>query len=97
MATHQEIDRRSLRLAQAVALRIDENVTILDRVRHWAAGHSAPAMVEWQEILKQDWPQVREVLLEASDDGQRLRQSSPFVGVLKPQERWQIYRESLSD
>jgi hypothetical protein len=36
---------------------------------------------------------VRAVLLDESDEGQRLRQSDPFCGILTPEERWKIYRE----
>ena len=35
----------------------------------------------------------RAVLLDESEEGQRLRQSSPFCGILTPRERWAIYRE----
>lgn len=48
---------------------------------------------EWRKILEQPWETVREILLEESDEGQRLRQTDPFCGILTPQERWAIYRE----
>ncbi len=48
--------------------------------------------MEWQEILNQNWESVRKVLLDESEEGKRLRQSTPFAGVLTPQERWEIYR-----
>ncbi len=31
-----------------------------------------------------------EIITDASDDGHRLRSSSPFVGVLSPEERLEI-------
>jgi len=40
---------------------------------------------------------VRAVLLDESDEGQRLRQSDPFCGVLTPRERWEIYRQAAAD
>ena len=40
---------------------------------------------------------MRAVLLDESDEGQRLRQNDPFCGVLTPKERWAIYRESAND
>ncbi len=98
MRTHQEIDRRSLALARAV-------VEIIDRDRErkgllkarancsrWYRESQAPAIAEWLEILKWDWPHVRKLLLDESDEGRRLRQSSPFCGVLSPRQRWDIYR-----
>lgn len=48
---------------------------------------------EWLEILERPWPEIRAILLDESDEGQRLRQSDPFCGILTPAERWEIYRE----
>lgn len=92
MAHHSEIDQRSLKLAQAVCARIDADPSLLTRVRAWAARRSEPAYQEWAAILKLDWPQVRTQLLREDDEGQRLRQSSPFVGILTARERWGFYR-----
>ena len=94
MASHGEIDQRSLRLAREVASRIDLDLRLLDRVKAWASRHTAPAIVEWQSILRLPWAEVRAILLDPGDEGQRLRQSSPFVGILSPRERWRIYSET---
>jgi hypothetical protein len=51
------------------------------------------ATKEWLIILDRPWEQVREVLLDDSEEGRRLRQSDPFCGILTPQERWDIYRK----
>lgn len=48
---------------------------------------------EWLQILNRPWEDVRTILLEESDEGQRLRQTDPFCGILTPNERWEIYRE----
>lgn len=48
---------------------------------------------EWQTLLDKPWEEVRAILLDESDEGQRLRQTDPFCGILTPTERWQIYRE----
>ena len=37
---------------------------------------------------------MRAILLDESDEGQRLRQTDLFCGILTPAERWQIYREA---
>ena len=48
-------------------------------------------MEEWQEILGEaDVDRLIEILTDTSDEGQRLRSSSPFVGVLSPEERLEI-------
>jgi hypothetical protein len=50
-------------------------------------------LAEWLAILAQDWERIRAVLLAEHDEGQRLRQSNPFCGVLSASERWAIYRQ----
>ncbi|MBM3859653.1 MAG: hypothetical protein FJ395_08390 [Verrucomicrobia bacterium] len=99
MRTHQAIDQRSLALAQAVVSRIDEDPTrrglglAQETCARWLRDNPSPVLAEWAEILKRDWQQVRSVLLDAGTEGQRLRQSSPFCGVLSPSERWVIYQQ----
>lgn len=103
MKTHQEIDLRSLALARAVVAAIDRDPsrTGLERARRtcarWAAKVSSPAVAEWAGILAGGWEQVRSVLLDPGERGRRLRQSSPFCGVLVPRERWRIYRSFADD
>ncbi len=98
MKTHQQIDQRSLALARAVVARIDADPSRagLARARstcaRWFQEHPLPGLREWLEILERPWEQIRAVLLDESEEGQRLRQNDPFCGVLTPQERWEIYR-----
>lgn len=91
MATHAEIDSRSLAMATAIAERIDNRPELLDQVRGWAGRHDHPAVLEWRTILSGSWEDIRAVLLDETEEGKRLRQSSPFVGILTPQERWSFY------
>lgn len=99
MKTHDDIDRRSLYLARAIAQRIDADASRqgLERARQvcarWLTQRDRPAVREWADILAHPWEEVKLVLLDESDHGRRLRQSSPFCGVLTPRERWQLYRE----
>jgi len=98
MKTHQDIDRRSLALAQVVAAAIDRDPSQagLSRARRtcarWLRDAPAPAIAEWCGILERDWPEIRETLLDPGEKGRRLRQSSPFCGILSPRERWELYR-----
>ena len=96
MPAHSVIDQRSLLLARAVAERIDRIPALLDQARAWAARHNAPALLEWQAILRGTWPEIKATLLRPDQEGQRLRQSSPFVGILTPSERWALYRDTPS-
>ena len=99
MRTHQDIDRRSLEMVRRIVAKIDADPErrglehakrVCDR---WVAQGIRSAL-EWRTILERPWEEVRALLLEESDEGQRLRQTDPFCGILTPQERWQIYREA---
>lgn len=98
MRTHQQIDLRSLQLARAVVTRIDSDPERrgLERARQtcarWLRSAPAPALEEWSRLLSGDWDGIRSKLLDEGEEGQRLRQSNPFTGVLSPSERWEILR-----
>ncbi len=98
MADHQLIDRRSLAMVQRIVARVDQQPELLERARatceRWLEQRDNPAHREWSQILRRPWAQVREVLLDPGHEGQRLRQSDPFVGLLSNQERWAILRET---
>ena len=64
-----------------------------ENCERWLSSHSTAAILEWQEILKRPWPEIRCIMLDDTDEGQRLRSSSPFAGVLSPRQRWQILQE----
>ncbi len=51
---------------------------------------SRPALLEWREILGNSPAQVREVLTGEDERCMRLRQSSPFCGILTARERTEI-------
>lgn len=85
-------------MARAIVARIDADPdrrglaharTVLER---WLAARPCPALLEWERILQRSWTEIREVLLDPSEEGRRLRQSDPFCGILTPQERWEFYR-----
>lgn len=49
---------------------------------------------EWEQIINDNSvEQVLEILLQDNDEGQRLRQSDPFVGIMTEKERLQILAE----
>jgi len=58
------------------------------------AGSGRVALLEWQEILEKSTPkEIRKIITQDTDEGQRLRSSSPFAGVLSQAERERIWRE----
>jgi hypothetical protein len=101
MRSHEWIDQRSLTLDRAIAEKLRAQPRLLDRGRvtleRWLQQRSqaAPAvLLEWKEILN-GWPLERILdLLEGADQSaRRLRQSSPFCGILTPAERLAILKE----
>src|SRR5438445_7523534 len=49
------------------------------------------ALGEWREILDRPWPEIAALITDADEPAVRLRQSSPFAGVLTPGERRRVY------
>ena len=102
MKTHQQIDERSLALARAVIEKIEADPQRADLARaravcrRWYQREPAPVFGEWLKILEKPWPEIRGILGDESERGQRLRQSDPFCGILTPKERWAIYRRFRS-
>ena len=48
------------------------------------------AYAQWQAILERPVQEICQILLAHTDEGQRLRQSSPFAGALTAAEVWAI-------
>ena len=98
MGTHQDVEERSLAMARAIVARIDADPKRagLARARavlaRWLKARPSPALLEWERILERPWAEIREVLLDPSEEGRRLRQNDPFCGILTPRERWEFYR-----
>ncbi len=65
-----------------------------ENLKRWRARweDQAPAWhEEWSGIMKRPWSEIAAVMTEPSEEGARLRQSSPFAGVLSVTERRRIY------
>ena len=95
--SHEWIDRRSLALHEAVAAKLEVRPELLQvahaNLRRWRSTNHAPALREWQELLdRTPLPQLLALLRSPSEAAVRLRQSSPFAGVLSPEERQAILR-----
>jgi hypothetical protein len=96
---HEVQDRFSLELGQRIAAGLAKHPEWVDlasaNLDRWSRqNQGAPALIrcyqEWRELLSRPLAEIIAILTEASDRGQRLRQNSPFVGVLSPQEVWEI-------
>ena len=64
-----------------------------ERIATLGIQQGRPQFRKWQTILStHSLNEVLEILTEDSDEGQRLRQSSPFSGILSQRERLEIFR-----
>lgn len=84
-------------MARLIADKLEANPYLIriaqENLSRWIGetASAASAHLEWQQILNaKSLKEVLSLLRTPTDEGQRLRQSNPFAGLLTPQERWQI-------
>lgn len=97
--SHQRLDAVSLEIARRVAGRLREcpgQVQIArDNLVRWSRQNAGtPSLLacyaEWDRLLSLPLEEMLACLCAETADGQRLRQNSPFAGVLTPSEIWAI-------
>jgi hypothetical protein len=96
---HADIDQVSLELGRRVAERLRCRPELIEVARanlaRWSrqnagVGSLLRCYAEWQELLSRPVDAICELLCAETDQAQRLRQNSPFVGVVSPREVWEI-------
>jgi len=87
---HSEIDSENRTRDRRIAARIRQDPTVIKRaeanLREWESrwGGLNPAWQEWKIVLKMLTPvQLADFLESATPKASRLRQSSPFLGVVE--------------
>jgi hypothetical protein len=95
MRPHEWIDRRSLALHEAVADKLLAHPELIEvareNLRRWLARGPQPALIEWRQLLDTlSLDELQRLLRSPDERAARLRQSSPFAGVLTPRERQSI-------
>ena len=97
-SSHRLIEARSLAMHAAMARKIERDPALLAvpqrNLERWAArwSNKPPGWLhEWRALLQRPWPEIASIITEPSENSARLRQSSPFAGVLTPAERARIY------
>ena len=95
---HDLIDKRSLELHRLAAEKIRQHPELMDFVREKLnrslsesrlSDSCKDALREWQTILScLPLNEVLDLITQDSDEGQRLRHSTPFFGILSQWERW---------
>ncbi|MEW6669966.1 MAG: hypothetical protein AB1512_32550 [Thermodesulfobacteriota bacterium] len=93
---HLRLEERSIALHEVIARRISARPELLEiakeNLARWIERDGEiPSWREWKEILTRPIAEIIEVLRSRDEKARRLRQSSPFCGLLTPGERWRIY------
>lgn len=95
---HRLLDARSLAMHCKIVHKINKDKSLLTipqkNLDRWS--QNSPDQIpqyinDWRRILSQPWPDVAAFISSCTEDAMRLRQSSPFAGVLEPLERKRIY------
>jgi hypothetical protein len=99
---HEMRDEISLAIGCRVAERLRQDPELLDLARRnldqWSDFNAnVPTLLrcydEWRGILKRPLSEVCDILCSDSEEARRLRQNSPFAGVLSPREVWELKQQ----
>lgn len=100
MNWHEVIDERSIEMDRVIARELRADPAKLDLVAAWIqrflddpdySDQNKDALAEWMGILREGLPRVLAALADESDEGQRMRQSSPFAVLMPQDERTRIF------
>ena len=99
---HELQDRTSIQMARRVAeelsRRPEETVAFApENLDRWSQrNRHSPSLLrgyaEWRALLDLPVGEVIAILTAETDEGQRLRQNSPFPGIIPYEEVWEIKR-----
>jgi hypothetical protein len=96
---HDFQDRVSLEIARRIASELPVRPEWVKLAREnldrWSERNSGSMSLlrcyaEWRAILDRPVAEICAILTASTDEGQRLRQNSPFAGALAPREVWDI-------
>jgi hypothetical protein len=97
-SSHRRAEARSLAMHTAMASKIEREPALLEiprrNMERWRAqwpDKPPPWWREWRALLQRPWPEIAALITEPSENAARLRQSTPFAGVLTDAERARIY------
>ena len=97
---HDRNERFSLLLHRELIRAIETDAGVLTRARRnilrWQAlhGHAVQAWDEWLKLLDSGVEAVLKAMLDEGEEGARLRQSSPFAGIISNRRRWELLKQS---
>ncbi len=97
--SHELINEISLELGRCTAARLRQQPELLqlaqENLARWSRlNANAPGLLrcyaEWREILHRPLEEICKLLSSESEEARRLRQNSPFAGVLSAREVWEL-------
>ena len=98
VCSHQWIDLVDLAMHRAMVRKIRREPKLFNRARRTLARWERmkrglpPCLREWKAILaEKDVGEVLRIVTQANEEGDRLRQASPFCGILTEREREAIW------
>jgi hypothetical protein len=92
-------DAISLELGRRIAARLRRQPELLaianENLFRWSRLNAdSPSLLrcykEWEEILKRPLADICDLLCSDTEEARRLRQNSPFAGILSAQEVWEL-------
>ncbi|MDX2225558.1 MAG: hypothetical protein SFY92_00440 [Verrucomicrobiae bacterium] len=96
---HDVIDERSLEMDRLIAekIRLDPSMfqVVLNNLRRWTSKpEPAAATLEWKQFIdSHSQEEVLDFICSWTEESRRMRQSSPFCGILTEQERLAIFKK----
>jgi hypothetical protein len=97
-SSHRLLEIRSLAMHAMMAAKIEKDRAPIEIARknlaRWKSrwkGSAPHWLAEWQAILRRPRREVAAFITEMSEEAARLRQSTPFAGVLTARERRRIH------
>ena len=95
---HRIAEARSLAMHVVAVRRIAAEAALLERARgtleRWLARYDdrpPAALLEWKRLLARPWPEIAARATALTEEGARLRQSSPLATLLDAAERRRIH------
>lgn len=93
---HIRIDERSLAMHKVIAIKLLQNPALLkkakDNIERWRTqGVNVSAFKDWNNIINSGLNNTIKFITSDTENSVRLRQSTPFTGILTPKERKSIY------
>ena len=99
---HQRNDWIALAMASIIAGRLRQDETLVEKARAWIVGlrqkgRDFVAHREWEGILNtRSAAEIADLLVVENDEGQRLRSSHPFKGIITEAERLVIIEDAYA-